>query len=68
MDYDHENKIIIICYNNTNIDFIKNNNIINVPDVKNKLIVGEKKINNIVIDKGIAYTSTSLNHQHMYLY
>ena len=58
MSYDHENKIIIICYNNTNIDLIKNNNIINVPDVKTKLIVGEKKINNIIIEKGI-YTSTS---------
>ena len=35
MSYDHENKIIIIFYNNTNIDLIKNNNIINIPDVKN---------------------------------
>ena len=59
MSYDHENKIIIIFYNNTNIDLIKNNNIINIPDVKNKLILGEKKIHNTVIEKGIAYTSTS---------
>ena len=43
MCYDHENKIIIIFYNNTNIDLIKNNNVVNIPDVKNKLILGEKK-------------------------
>ena len=54
MSYDHENKIIIIFYNNTNIDLIKNNNIINIPDVKNKTYFRRKKIHNTIIEKGIA--------------
>ena len=57
--YDKENKIVIIAYNNTNIDLIKDEDIINIPDIKLKDIFGEKKINNIYINNGIAYLSCS---------
>ena len=43
--YDKENKIVIIAYNNTNIDLIKNESFINITDIKLKEIFGEKKIN-----------------------
>jgi len=59
MNYDSENNIIIISYQNTNIDLIKGDEIVNITDIKDKLIIGEKKINNIDIEEGIAYLSTS---------
>ncbi len=59
MNYDSENNIIIISYHNTNIDLIKGDQIINITDIKDKLIIGEKKINNIDIEEGVAYLSTS---------
>ena len=57
--YDKENKIVIITYNNTNIDLIKDENFINITDIKLKEIFGEKEINNIYINNGIAYLSCS---------
>jgi len=57
--YDKENKIVIIAYNNTNIDLIKNESVVNITDIKLKEIFGEKKINSIYINNGIAYLSCS---------
>ena len=57
--YDKENKIVIIAYNNTNIDLIKNESVVNITDIKLKDIFGEKKINSIYINNGIAYLSCS---------
>ena len=59
MAHDQLNEIIIIAYNNTNIDLIKNEEIINIPDIKTKQILGEKKINNIYVKNNIAYLSCS---------
>ena len=59
INYDSENNIIIISYHNCNIDLIKGDEIINITDIKDKLIIGEKKINNIDIEEGVAYLSTS---------
>tara|TARA_Y100001954_G_scaffold226286_1_gene267948 strand:- start:7723 stop:9873 length:2151 start_codon:yes stop_codon:yes gene_type:complete len=59
MKYDSENNIIIISYLNTNVDLIKGDEIINITDIKDRLIIGEKKINNIDIESGVAYLSTS---------
>ena len=59
MNYDSENNIIIISYHNTNIDLIKNDEIVNIADIKDKLIIGEKKIHNIDVFDDVAYLSTS---------
>ncbi len=59
MNYDSKNNIIIISYHNTNVDLIKEGEIINITDIKDKLIIGEKKINNIDVEDGVAYLSTS---------
>lgn len=59
MNYDAENNIIIISYYNTNVDLIKGDEIINITDIKDKVIIGEKKIHNIDIEEGVAYLSTS---------
>ena len=37
MNYDSKNNIIIISYDNTNVDLIKGDKIINITDIKDKL-------------------------------
>ena len=57
--YSKELKVTVITYENCNIDLIKNNQIINISDVKRKEIIGEKFINNITLREDIAYLSCS---------
>ena len=59
LSYDKINKIIIISYNNCNIDLIKDGIVTNISDIKEKLIIGEKIINNIDVFDDVAYLSTS---------
>ena len=56
---DNINDIVVIGYENANIDIITNNKIINISDIKNKLITGGKTINDIEIYNGFAYLSCS---------
>lgn len=59
MAYDKENKIVVLAYENCNIDLIKDGNVINIPDIKIKEIFGEKKIYNLYIHNEISYICTS---------
>jgi hypothetical protein len=45
----------IIGYSNGNIDLLRNDSIINLPDIKRKTITGEKSINNIYFKDNYAY-------------
>ncbi len=58
--YSYELNITIIIYKNCNIDILKNNQIINISDIKRKNVTGLKAINNITIRNNIAYLSSSL--------
>ena len=54
--YDQSTNILMITYLNSNIDIIlPNKTIINIPDIKQKSIVGGKKINSITFINGLAY-------------
>ncbi len=55
--YDKASKTLLIAYLNSNIDLIRNNKIINIPDIKNKSIPGNKRINNITSYGKYAYLS-----------
>lgn len=55
LEYSENLQILVIGYENGNIDIIKQNLIINIPDIKRKLIVGDKRINNIYFIDGYAY-------------
>ena len=57
--YSEALKITVITYENCNIDLIKNNQIINISDIKRKEIIGLKLINNITLRNEIAYLSTT---------
>lgn len=50
--YSETYKTLVVAYTNANIDLVKNGEIINIPDIKRKQILGNKTINSItVIDK-----------------
>jgi len=55
MGYSETNKTLLIAYSNANIDLIKDNNIINISDIKRKPILGNKTINNILFVDELAY-------------
>jgi len=57
--YSKELDITVITYENCNIDLVKNNQIINISDIKRKEIIGKKVINNITVNNDIAYLSCS---------
>ncbi|MCX6234554.1 MAG: T9SS type A sorting domain-containing protein [Bacteroidetes bacterium] len=48
---------LVIAYTNTNIDLIKDNQIINISDIKRKPILGNKTINNVTFRDKYAYLS-----------
>src|SRR4030042_3859341 len=53
--YAGEAKTLVVAYMNGNLDFIRNDTIFNLPDIKIKTITGNKSINNIFFDKTYAY-------------
>lgn len=60
MRYNPHTDMVFIGYSNTNIDIIdKNKDIINLNDIKNKNIIGNKKINDVYFIDDIAYVCCS---------
>jgi len=57
--YNGFNKILIVTYDNCNIDIIRNGLITNISDVKRKEIIGKKNINSISFDENLVYLSCS---------
>ena len=57
--YSKELDVIVIIYTNCNIDLLTPDGIININDIKRKEILGNKSINNIVVNNNIAYLSCS---------
>ncbi|MBI4646360.1 MAG: hypothetical protein HY738_07155 [Bacteroidia bacterium] len=57
INYYSNGNILIVGYKNGNIDLLIGNEIINIPDIKNKQITGNKSINNILFNNTFAYLS-----------
>lgn len=58
ISYNPDNKILLIAYNNTNIDLMKENgSIVNMPDIKRAQILGNKTINDVFFHQDMAYIS-----------
>jgi ligand-binding sensor domain-containing protein len=53
-----DNNTLLVAYKNTNIDIIQDGSIINIPDIKDKPILGNKTIINIHIKDDLAYLAT----------
>lgn len=55
IDYNEQEKALFIAYSNSNIDLVKNNEIINISDIKRQQILGNKTINEIYMKGKYAY-------------
>lgn len=56
--YSENQKGLFIGYENGNIDYLKNNKVINIPALKLADVIGDKRINNIVEHDGLIYFAT----------
>lgn len=57
--FDKENDILIVGYENGNLDLVTNDGVENYSHLKQKIVMGEKSINSIVTAQGNAYLATS---------
>jgi len=55
--YSKENGILLIAYQNANIDLLIGNEIFNLSDIKRKQIAADKTINNVMFSGKLAYLS-----------
>ena len=53
--YDKRNNVLIVCYENGNIDIIRDDRVVNVRDVKDKSMNGSKRLNSCRTFGDIAY-------------
>jgi hypothetical protein len=60
IDYDATTQQLVIGYNNSNVDVLKNGVVKNIGDIKRSGIVGNKTINQIYCANGLAYLSSGL--------
>jgi Two component regulator propeller len=58
--YDQVNEQLLIAYTNSNIDIIGRNKMVNIPDIKRKVINGDKSIYDIFFYDKKAYLSAGL--------
>lgn len=58
--YDASNNILVVGYQNGNIDLIQKNSVYNIPAIYNAQINGNKEINDIEIEGNEAYISTGV--------
>jgi len=56
--HDDLTNTFVITYDDSNLDLLQGNTIINLPDIKNKLIAGSKSVNGIFCYEGFAYVCT----------
>lgn len=59
INFSNELNLLLIAYENSNLDIVQDNNIINLSDIKRKQIPGLKTINNILFSDEYAYLSCS---------
>lgn len=57
ISYSDEYSTLVIAYSNTNVDLLKGEEVINVPDIKRSSILGNKSINRITLIGKYAYLS-----------
>ena len=55
--YSKENKLLLIAYQNANIDLLIGTQIFNLSDIKRKQIAGDKTINNVLFAGNLVYLS-----------
>jgi hypothetical protein len=63
--YDKTTKSLVILYTNSVIDILdeKENSIYSINDIKNKTVAGDKTLNDVYFNNGLAYISTGFSVQ-----
>lgn len=56
--FDAESNVLLIVYQNSNIDLMLGNIFINIPDIKNANVSGSKRINSVYFKNKLAYLCT----------
>ena len=64
IEYDAENKQLLIVYLNGNIDFLSSGGVVNIPDLYNKQMSSSKAVNHIAFYNGKAYLSCGFGTEH----
>ncbi len=57
--YDKNSDYLIIAYKSANLDFVRDGKLTNLPEIKEKALTGEKRINNFYIHNGVLYLACS---------
>lgn len=57
MSWSEDDQLALLAYGNANLDIIRENRIINIPDIMKKQIPGDKSVNNIAFINAKAYLS-----------
>jgi len=57
MSWSENDQLALLAYGNANLDIIRENRIINIPDIMKKQVPGDKSINDIAFINGKAYLS-----------
>lgn len=58
MDYSDDQKVLVVCYSNSNLDLIYEDGIVNVSDIERRSATGDKTINDISFRGRFAYLAT----------
>ncbi len=58
ISYNAVNNILVVGYDNGNVDLVQGKTIVNLPDIKRAQIIGSKAINNVYFVGALAYVST----------
>ena len=58
LEYIENQDVLLIVYNNSNLDFLKGDEVVNMADIKNKQIIGSKMINDIYSADNLVYLAT----------
>ncbi|MCL2132702.1 MAG: T9SS type A sorting domain-containing protein, partial [Lentimicrobiaceae bacterium] len=53
-------KMLVICYDNSNVDLYDGRTVFNVPDIYNKQITGNKAVNKVFCDDKYAYLASGI--------
>ncbi len=53
--YDSKTGAVVVAYSNANVDIVRNDNVVNISDIKRSNLGGDKTVNNISFYNGCAY-------------
>jgi hypothetical protein len=57
--YDKQSQILVVCYDNINVDLIQHDEVFNIREILDKSVIGNKTINNLTINQGKVYLACS---------